>query len=492
MKRRLSYCLMYSLFLLLFACGSDENEAPVSGESEEKEETSAEEAAPEVELDQEAILQAGPGFLTEEYLSQEYEMDDYDEVEERIMEDFEPYATEHAEASSPEEWLAVMVHALGADHQEVFEPIEAFDVTYDEFTLPDGRSLQELEDEEIEEEMEKDVNVAILVDASGSMNEEVDGGVKMDLAKDAVQSFVGNLPEETNVMLQAYGHEGDNTNDGKEESCASIENVYPLSPLDEDDFDEALESFDATGWTPLAAAITQAGDDLQEETNENDDHFIYVISDGIETCDGDPIDAAENLENTGIDFNVHILGFDIPDDEHDQLEDIAGVTDGEYSSVYTEQELDETVNETWTDAIGTSQWLLWAAGNITDSNFESVDFHAELRDLRSDATQLRRQENSRMQTATSLLAEAELINDEERDELETLVDERHEYINEFVDDSYDDTHQEIIDERERVQDIIRDIRDEYSDWDPRFREGNIQVISFGWYGHAVQGMNAFE
>src|SRR5699024_2021797 len=109
----------------------------------------------------------------------------------------------------------------------------------------------------------------------------------MDLAKDAVQSFAADLPNETNVMLQAYGHEGDNTNDGKEESCAAIENVYPLSPMEEDEFDEALTSFDATGWTPLADAIAQASDDLQEEADENADHFIYVISDGIETCDGD-------------------------------------------------------------------------------------------------------------------------------------------------------------------------------------------------------------
>ncbi|AXF55578.1 VWA domain-containing protein [Salicibibacter kimchii] len=456
---------VFGMLLFLFACSGDEAAENVAEEPDAEED----EAEPEVEpvgLTQDAILQAGPGILTEEYLSQEYDMDDYDEIEKTLMEDFDTYAAEQAEASSPDDWLAEMVNVLGADHREVFEPIDEFDVIYDEFTLPDGRSLQELEDEEIEEEMEKDLNVAMLIDASGSMNEEVDGGVKMDLAKDAVQSFTGNLPEETNVMLQAYGHEGDNTNDGKEESCAAIEHVYPLSSMDEDAFDDALDSFDATGWTPLADAIAQASDDLQEEADENDDHFIYVISDGIETCDGDPIAAAEDLVDTGIDFNVHILGFDIADDEHEQLEEIAAVTEGEYSSVYTEQELDETVNETWSDAIGTSHWLLWAAGNISDANFESVDFHSELRGLSSDATQLRRQENSRMQAAARQLAEAGVISDEERDELEALIDERYEYINEFVDDAYDDTHQEIIDERERVQAIIRDIRDEYSGWDP--------------------------
>ncbi|QQK76856.1 VWA domain-containing protein [Salicibibacter cibarius] len=468
MDRQRTFPFAFVLFLFLFACSSDETEETATEEPNDEppeEEETASNIDP-VELDQEAILQAGPGFLTEEYLAEEYEMDDYEEVEETVLEDFETYAAEQTDASSPDEWLNAMVHALGADHREVFEPIETFDATYEEFTLPDGRSLQELEDEEIEEEMEKEVNVAILVDASGSMNEDVDGEVKMDLAKDAVQSFAGDLPEETNVMLQAYGHEGDNTNDGKEESCAAIENVYPLSSMDNDAFDDALESFDATGWTPLADAITQASEDLQEGTDENADHFIYVISDGIETCEGDPVAAAENLADTGIDFNVHILGFDIADDEHEQLEDIASVTDGDYSSVYNEQELDETVNESWADAIGTSQWLWWASGNISDANFESVDFHSELRDLRSDATQLRRQENSRMQKASRLLTEAELISDEERDELEALIDERYEYINEYVDEAYDDTHQEIIDERERLQDIIRDIRDEYSGWDP--------------------------
>lgn len=45
----------------------------------------------------------------------------------------------------------------------------------------------------------KEVNVAILFDASGSMAGEVSGERKVDLAKGAVNDFVGQLPEGVNV-----------------------------------------------------------------------------------------------------------------------------------------------------------------------------------------------------------------------------------------------------------------------------------------------------
>lgn len=78
--------------------------------------------------------------------------------------------------------------------------------------------------------LEKELNVAILLDASGSMAGKVDGGQKMALAKQSIQKFAQNLPEGSNVSLQVYGHKGSNSQADKELSCKSTETVILLIP----------------------------------------------------------------------------------------------------------------------------------------------------------------------------------------------------------------------------------------------------------------------
>ena len=143
----------------------------------------------------------------------------------------------------------------------------------------------------------KQVNVAILLDASGSMNEKVSGGVKMDLAKQAIQQFAADLPEGTNVSLRVFGHKEGKS---KKESCQSSETVYPLSSYDANSFDSALNKFGAQGWTPLAKAIRDARKrtSLHRHASDGVENIVYVVSDGEETCGGDPVKEAKELHTS--------------------------------------------------------------------------------------------------------------------------------------------------------------------------------------------------
>nr|WP_275581896.1 VWA domain-containing protein [Geomicrobium sediminis] len=311
--------------------------------------------------------------------------------------------------------------------------------------------------------MEKEVNVAILLDASGSMAGQVDGGQKMDLAKDAIAVFVQNIPDETNVLVQAYGHEGDNTNDGKTESCEAIENVYPLSPINDREFVEAVDPIEPTGWTPLADAMEQAKEDLIEEADENSINFIYVISDGIETCGGDPVAVAETIPEAGIDFEVNILGFDIADDEHEQLQEVAEVSGGNYSSVYTAQELDEEVTGTWLDQISQFAWIWWARDGLIATSEDQLDIENELRELRNDVSTLRNQENSRMTEAVEVVIENNELEPDEINELRQLIRERANLIQEVSDETTSEKRAEVVESRDRIQDVIRQLREEHTD-----------------------------
>ena len=59
------------------------------------------------------------------------------------------------------------------------------------------------------------------------------------------------------------------------------------------------------------------------EMNKGDNNSIVLISDGIETCGGDPCAVAKKLTKDNIDFKVHVVGFDVSKKAKEQLECIA-------------------------------------------------------------------------------------------------------------------------------------------------------------------------
>ena len=79
---------------------------------------------------------------------------------------------------------------------------------------------------------------------------------------------------------------------------------------DEGEVASAIESRGPTGWTPLADGIEQAGEDLPEEAT---DGIVYVVTDGLESCGGDPVQAAQDLPDSGIRPVVNGIGFQVGD-----------------------------------------------------------------------------------------------------------------------------------------------------------------------------------
>ena len=62
--------------------------------------------------------------------------------------------------------------------------------------------------------------------------------------------------------------------------------------------------------TPIARSLELVGSDLQRATGER---VIILITDGEETCDGDPAAAIAALRGKGVDLRVNIVGYAIDD-----------------------------------------------------------------------------------------------------------------------------------------------------------------------------------
>jgi len=64
------------------------------------------------------------------------------------------------------------------------------------------------------------------------------------------------------------------------------------------------------------------------------------LSDGIETCGGDPCQLVEELKAEGINFTIHVIGLDVDDPTRQQLSCIAEAGGGTYHDVRSQDDLD--------------------------------------------------------------------------------------------------------------------------------------------------------
>lgn len=180
----------------------------------------------------------------------------------------------------------------------------------------------------------------IVFDASGSMGGTDLNSVTPRIAK-VRKALAAVLPEVAPVRpigLIVYGP-------GASNKCESVE--LRLRPV----LDAAatimaqVDSIVPAGRTPLTAAVSQAADVLDYTAKPA---TIVLITDGEETCGGQPCNVAGLLEAKGKDLTIHVIGY------RDKLATtgpfgsrcMADVSGGTYVSVETTEQLVEALRAT--------------------------------------------------------------------------------------------------------------------------------------------------
>lgn len=271
------------------------------------------------------------------------------------------------------------------------------------------------------------VRAVVLVDGSGSMARQMDGRPKVELAREAAQNFVDSLPAEVEAALLVFGQQGDNTDAGKEQSCAAIDTLAPMT-ADRAQLTAGIAGIEAVGWTPLAAGM-RAAEALMEPSDQPGEQVIYVISDGEETCGGDPVATAQQINQGHTRAIVNIIGFDLPDDEAAALDAVAKAGGGSFVGVTTTQAFEETKRAV-TDAARRSANTVAASGANTSN---SVDSAAAIRDASACVSNITRKETmalSRDRTRRAVAGET-LPYDAEAS---ALLQTRHEALQQRLDD----------------------------------------------------------
>ena len=189
--------------------------------------------------------------------------------------------------------------------------------------MNDGRPALSLNDRAVE----------IVVDASRSMWGQINGQSKMEIAKTTIEQLTYRLPDDLDLALRAYG----STSDSEQNNCADSTLLVPFGERNREYVRQAIAGLRPTGQTPIAYALNQAARDFESIRS---DRTVVLVSDGIESCGGDPVSAAYALGQQGV--VVHLIGFGLgntADEDAASLQAIASASGGRYVTARSAEEL---------------------------------------------------------------------------------------------------------------------------------------------------------
>jgi Ca-activated chloride channel family protein len=146
--------------------------------------------------------------------------------------------------------------------------------------------------------------ILFLLDGSGSMLSKWDGTTRIGAAKRLLSDLVDSLSSNAQVelALRVYGHQYDrrlqNCKDtklevgfGKNNHQAIIQKLHAISPK---------------GTTPISYSLQQLAEDFPDDDTYR--NIVIIITDGLESCDGDPCAVSTVLQRKQIFLRPFVIG----------------------------------------------------------------------------------------------------------------------------------------------------------------------------------------
>ena len=194
--------------------------------------------------------------------------------------------------------------------------------------------------EELPDECRDDA--ILVVDASGSMASTDPSGIsRIHRVREAMAKVVPPIASSRNLGLIVYG--GGATN-----GCSDIDLKVPPGPNNTNAILSAMRDVLPNGRTPLTESLSRAAETLKFRSKPA---TIVLLTDGEESCGGDPCKLAGKLTREGVRTRVHVIDYKHRGFNADwrgvlQAQCLAETTGGRYLAVDTLQELISALRET--------------------------------------------------------------------------------------------------------------------------------------------------
>ncbi len=161
--------------------------------------------------------------------------------------------------------------------------------------------------------------ILFILDGSQSMMAGWESGTKMAVAREILYDMVDSLDRLDNVelALRVYGHK----KPVPPQDCNDTKLEVPFSNNNAEKIKNKLQSIRPKGTTPIAHSLELGGNDFPKCKNCR--NIIILITDGIESCDGDPCAVSLQLQKRGVILKPFVIGIGL-DEQYKETFDCVG------------------------------------------------------------------------------------------------------------------------------------------------------------------------
>lgn len=191
--------------------------------------------------------------------------------------------------------------------------------------------------------------LALVLDASGSMAEPVDGRPKIEIAREALHATVDDLPDEAVVGMRVFGATVEFAD--QPGACTDTQSLVPVGPLDRGALRREIDAYAPFGETPIGNALLAAAEDLDSADGPATDpaagdgqRSIVLVSDGEPTCAPDPCEVAARLADRGFDLRIDVVGLAVGGEARRILQCVAAAGGGTYYDADEAGEISDSID----------------------------------------------------------------------------------------------------------------------------------------------------
>lgn len=206
----------------------------------------------------------------------------------------------------------------------------------------------------------------IVFDASGSMSGNTGPGIgnmkpRINEVRKALARVLPRASQLRRIGLVTYGP-------GPYQQCNVSLDLMPMRSAAQPIM-KIVDNINPAGKTPLTESVMRAADALQFRSNPG---MIVVLTDGEETCGGDPCSLGRWLEANGLSITVHVIGFRIEQSlgagpqSYMNARCLAEETGGQYIKAKNQDELARAFEQT----LGCPMISTWDARSETIAAYE--------------------------------------------------------------------------------------------------------------------------
>lgn len=176
-------------------------------------------------------------------------------------------------------------------------------------------TYSEIEAQEYSQRPPEKSRILFLFDGSGSMLAPWGPTLRINAAKRFLSEFVDSLRvnDHLELALRVYGHQYDS----RLQNCEDTRLEVGFSRDNHDRIIEKLMQIEPKGTTPIAYSLEKAAGDFPEKDDIR--NIVIIITDGIESCQGDPCAVSLALQRKGIFLKPFIIGIGMTQDFNEQF-----------------------------------------------------------------------------------------------------------------------------------------------------------------------------